>query len=57
LKLDYHVYLVLDLLKFILIPFTADHVTVNFARSGGPGGQNVNKGFIVFPHSPFCHSI
>ncbi|GJN08470.1 hypothetical protein PR202_ga26392 [Eleusine coracana subsp. coracana] len=21
-----------------------DHVTVNFARSGGPGGQNVNKG-------------
>lgn len=33
----------LDLLKFILIPFTADHVTVNFARSGGPGGQNVNK--------------
>ncbi|KAK4338307.1 hypothetical protein RND71_042794 [Anisodus tanguticus] len=23
---------------------TLDHVTVNFARSGGPGGQNVNKG-------------
>ncbi|KAK2356058.1 peptidyl-tRNA hydrolase ICT1, mitochondrial [Trifolium repens] len=22
---------------------TLDHVTVNFARSGGPGGQNVNK--------------
>lgn len=22
----------------------SDHVTVNFARSGGPGGQNVNKG-------------
>lgn len=22
----------------------ADHVTLNFARSGGPGGQNVNKG-------------
>ncbi|KAJ9173464.1 hypothetical protein P3X46_016592 [Hevea brasiliensis] len=22
---------------------SADHVTVNFARSGGPGGQNVNK--------------
>ncbi|CAN4127542.1 unnamed protein product [Withania somnifera] len=22
---------------------TIDHVTVNFARSGGPGGQNVNK--------------
>lgn len=21
-----------------------DHVTVSFARSGGPGGQNVNKG-------------
>jgi len=22
----------------------SDHVTVSFARSGGPGGQNVNKG-------------
>ncbi|KAL4187093.1 hypothetical protein AMTRI_Chr09g37430 [Amborella trichopoda] len=22
---------------------TLDHVTINFARSGGPGGQNVNK--------------
>ncbi|KAF3568278.1 hypothetical protein DY000_02012578 [Brassica cretica] len=22
----------------------SDHVTLNFARSGGPGGQNVNKG-------------
>ncbi|TYH50482.1 hypothetical protein ES332_D10G209400v1 [Gossypium tomentosum] len=22
---------------------TLDHVTVSFARSGGPGGQNVNK--------------
>ncbi|KAJ9549948.1 hypothetical protein OSB04_022491 [Centaurea solstitialis] len=25
---------------------TLDHVTVSFARSGGPGGQNVNKGLI-----------
>ncbi|KAL6644728.1 hypothetical protein ACP70R_016336 [Stipagrostis hirtigluma subsp. patula] len=29
---------------------TLDHVTVNFARSGGPGGQNVNKG-LMFPRS------
>nr|CAB3501418.1 unnamed protein product [Digitaria exilis] len=28
---------------------TLDHVTVNFARSGGPGGQNVNKGSILTP--------
>ncbi|RZC11068.1 peptidyl-tRNA hydrolase ICT1, mitochondrial isoform X3 [Glycine max] len=26
---------------------TLDHVTVSFARSGGPGGQNVNKGSFV----------
>uniref|UniRef100_A0A803R4R9 Prokaryotic-type class I peptide chain release factors domain-containing protein n=1 Tax=Cannabis sativa TaxID=3483 RepID=A0A803R4R9_CANSA len=25
---------------------TLDHVTVSFARSGGPGGQNVNKGLL-----------
>ncbi|KAL9326660.1 hypothetical protein ACSQ67_007305 [Phaseolus vulgaris] len=25
---------------------TLDHVTVSFARSGGPGGQNVNKGCV-----------
>ena len=25
----------------------ADHVTVSFARSGGPGGQNVNKGLLM----------
>ena len=34
----------LFLLLFIYL--VSDHVTVNFARSGGPGGQNVNKGFI-----------
>ncbi|TYH88410.1 hypothetical protein ES332_D01G186900v1, partial [Gossypium tomentosum] len=27
---------------------TLDHVTVSFARSGGPGGQNVNKGDMRF---------
>ncbi|XP_048229911.1 uncharacterized protein LOC8272151 isoform X1 [Ricinus communis] len=26
---------------------TLDHVTVSFARSGGPGGQNVNKGLFT----------
>lgn len=26
----------------------ADHVTVSYARSGGPGGQNVNKGMQCF---------
>jgi hypothetical protein len=29
----------------LFIYLVSDHVTVNFARSGGPGGQNVNKGF------------
>jgi len=23
-----------------------EHVSVSFARSGGPGGQNVNKGLL-----------
>lgn len=33
----------------LLIQLVSDHVTVSFSRSGGPGGQNVNKGvcFIV----------
>ncbi|AAF19541.1 F23N19.20 [Arabidopsis thaliana] len=34
IDLDFHVYL------FLVF---ADNVTLNFARSGGPGGQNVNK--------------
>lgn len=25
---------------------SVEHVTLNFARSGGPGGQNVNKGML-----------
>jgi hypothetical protein len=35
----------------LFIYLVSDHVTVNFARSGGPGGQNVNKGFffLLFP--------
>jgi hypothetical protein len=36
---------------------SADHVTVNFARSGGPGGQNVNKGFIFSTFSFFLLHI
>lgn len=31
---------------FFVLLFGPDHVTVNFARSGGPGGQNVNKGLV-----------
>jgi len=49
---------VLELPKFVLTPFiSADHVTVNFARSGGPGGQNVNKGFMLSPLSFFSLHI
>lgn len=32
---------------FKLYVVFADHVTVSYARSGGPGGQNVNKGMLV----------
>ena len=33
------------------------YVTVSFARSGGPEGQNVNKdSFIVLFHFTFCHA-
>ncbi|KAG5028241.1 peptidyl-tRNA hydrolase ICT1, mitochondrial-like isoform X4 [Glycine soja] len=30
-------------LRQSIVSAVADHVTVSFARSGGPGGQNVNK--------------
>lgn len=34
--------------QFFFSPYIyEDHVTVSFARSGGPGGQNVNKGLYM----------
>lgn len=34
----------MNIFYLIIKTFNSEHVTVNFARSGGPGGQNVNKG-------------
>jgi hypothetical protein len=41
----------------LFIYLVSDHVTVNFARSGGPGGQNVNKGFFFYCFPWTCYLL
>lgn len=42
---------------FNQISSSSEHVTVSFARSGGPGGQNVNKGFSEHFNYFFCNKL